>query len=343
MTNFSDEDYLLMESKDFLQRVTKLSQSEPQFTEAEEPELVDVSATNTQAWLMKVPDFLAKHFKSNNQDGDVLGTVRVFHATREYQLILSNDGASASGIPQVYDLTFNPDTTSANTYVFAEPNPATCEPASICAKVANEGHVLPQPGNLNYRQILHGRQERRRSIQRLKGNLTGCPSTERLGGMFMPGLARPKAFVRKTVKPMETKGGKRTRVPHNELMDDVFAAFAEYQYWYKSALLSRLYVPWAQLKDLMEDLCIYRTKGPYRGTYELKPHLSGRTGTDFDADVDADVSARESSSARSSAEPNASAVGPTPIETVGVEDLSDPTDENDLEEYEIMLRKFLGS
>lgn len=54
MTNFSDEDYLLMESKDFLQRVTKLSQSEPQFTEAEEPELVDVSATNTQAWLMKV-------------------------------------------------------------------------------------------------------------------------------------------------------------------------------------------------------------------------------------------------------------------------------------------------
>lgn len=116
-------------------------------------------------------------------------------STREYQLILSNDGASASGIPQVYDLTFNPDTTSANTYVFAEPNPATCEPASICAKVANEGHVLPQPGNLNYRQILHGRQERRRSIQRLKGNLTGCPSTERLGGMFMPGLARPKAFV----------------------------------------------------------------------------------------------------------------------------------------------------
>jgi hypothetical protein len=55
MTNFSDEDDdFLMETKDFLQRVTKASQSEPQSAEAEEPEPVDVSRANTQAWLMKV-------------------------------------------------------------------------------------------------------------------------------------------------------------------------------------------------------------------------------------------------------------------------------------------------
>lgn len=55
MTNFSDEDDgFLMETKDFLQRATQDSQSQPQSAEAEEPELVDVSGANTQAWLMKV-------------------------------------------------------------------------------------------------------------------------------------------------------------------------------------------------------------------------------------------------------------------------------------------------
>ncbi|KAF9335413.1 hypothetical protein BG006_000124 [Podila minutissima] len=325
MANFSDEDDdFLVETKDFLQRAAQASQSQPHSAEAEEPELVDVSGANTQAWLMKVPDFLANHFKSNNQDGDALGTVRVFPTTREFQLILSNDGAAASGIPQVYDLTFNPDTTSVNTYVFAEPNRITCEPASICAKVANEGHVLPQTGNLNYRQILHGRQERRRSIQRLEVNFTGSPTTERQGGMFMPGLARPKAFVHKTLKPKETKGGKRARVPHNELMDDIFVAFTKHQYWSKPALLHRIYVSWAQLKDMMEEMCIYHSKGPYHGTYELKPHLSGR--------FDADASGSASSIAHTSEEPNAAAAGSTSIEVVEEEDLSDLTDEDDLEE-----------
>ncbi|KAG0095323.1 hypothetical protein BGZ93_006041 [Podila epicladia] len=336
MTNFSDEDDdLLMKTKAFLQSAAHDSQSQPQSAEAEEPELVDVSGANTQAWLMKVPDFLAEHFMSNNQDGDSLGTVRVFPAKHQYQLILSNDGAAASGIPEVYDLTFNPETTSANTYVFAEPNRTTCEPASICAKVANEGHVLPQTGDLNYRQILHGRQERRRSIQRLDENSTGHPTTERQGEMFMPRLARPKAFIHKAMKPKKAKGGKRTRVPHNELMDYVFAAFTKHQYWSKSALLDLIYVPWAQLKDMMDKTCIYHRTGPYHGTYELKPHLSGRSGTD--------TSASASLSDHTSEEPNAVAAGYASIEAVGEEDLSDLMDEDDLEEYETQLRKFIES
>ncbi|KAG0024926.1 hypothetical protein BGZ81_007546 [Podila clonocystis] len=324
-----------METKDFVQRTTQAPQSQPQSAEAEEPELVDVSGANTQAWLMKVPGFLAEHFKSDNQDGDTLGIVRVFPATREYQLILSNYGAAESGIPRVYDLTFNPNTTSANTYIFAEPNRITCEPASICAKVTNEGHVLPQPGNMNYKKILRGRQERRCSIQSLEENLTGCSSTERLGGNFMPGLARPKVFIHKTPKPKDTKGGKRVRVPHNELMDDVFVAFTEHQYWPKSDLLARFYVPWAQLKDMVEELCIYHAKGPYHGTYELKSHLSGRS------EADADASASASLGARTSEEPNAA--GSTVTESVGEEDPSDLTDEDELEVYEVQLRKILES
>lgn len=118
---------------------------------------------------------------------------RLNSATKQYQLILSKD-EEAESIPQVYDVTFHPERTS-NTFVFGEPNAATGDAASICATIVNEGNVLPPPGDASYKQILHKREERRRSTKPLEENTKGRPSTETVGGMFMPGLARPMAFI----------------------------------------------------------------------------------------------------------------------------------------------------
>jgi len=123
-------------------------------------------------------------------------------------------------------------------------------------------------------------------------------------------------------------------------MDDVFAAFSQYPYWSKKALMEQFYVPWAQLKDVMDELCIYHTKGEYIGNYSLKSHLSGR----FDDSVNATTSASTSSSAYAvSPEQYATGTGSTSIETVGEEDLSDLTDEEELKEYEFELSRFLES
>lgn len=123
-------------------------------------------------------------------------------------------------------------------------------------------------------------------------------------------------------------------------MDDVFAAFAQYPYWSKKALVEQFYVPWVQLKEMMDEVCIYHNKGEYMGNYSLKPHLSGR----LDDSVSATASASTSSNAyASSPQQYATGAGFTPIETVGEEDLSDLTDEEELEEYEARLRRFLES
>lgn len=123
-------------------------------------------------------------------------------------------------------------------------------------------------------------------------------------------------------------------------MDDVFAAFAQYPYWSKKALMEQFYVPWAQLKEMVDEVCIYHNKGLYIGNYSLKPHLSGRFGDSVSATESASTS---SSASAASPRQYAAGAGSTLIEIVGEEDLSDLTDEEELEEYEARLRRFLES
>ncbi|KAF8951224.1 hypothetical protein BGZ52_013010, partial [Haplosporangium bisporale] len=71
-----EDDDSPLDSKEFMELVTQDTKGQPESGETE-TELLEVSGADKQAWLLKVPDFLIKHFNAFNQDGANVGIVRV--------------------------------------------------------------------------------------------------------------------------------------------------------------------------------------------------------------------------------------------------------------------------
>lgn len=69
---------------------------------------------------------------------------------------------------------------------------------------------------------------------------------------------------------------KATRMPRNELMDILFAAFDKYPYWSFKGILEHTNQPTQYLKEVLTEICILNKRGPYAGNYQLKPEFKDR-------------------------------------------------------------------
>ncbi|KAF9954381.1 hypothetical protein BGZ65_004066, partial [Modicella reniformis] len=171
---------------------------------------LDLSSAGTQAWLVKVPKFLADRWATVNKEGVDLGKVRIFSQTNPndpdsapFQLILPTDDITAN-LPKTYTLKMNPSQVS-NSFVFTEPTGPHPKPphgsgyptgkaTSLSATIKHECTVTPMQ-TTEYREIMRERnieaaKKGGRSVRMLGEN----NKTDR-GIMFLPGVGIRKGFI----------------------------------------------------------------------------------------------------------------------------------------------------
>ncbi|KAG0301342.1 hypothetical protein BGZ98_008437 [Dissophora globulifera] len=253
---------------------------------------LDLASAGTQAWLVKVPKFLAERWASVGEGVD-LGKVRIFNQTNPndpnsvpFQLLLPSDDITVN-LPKTYNLQMTPNQVT-NTFVFAEPTGAHPKPphapgyptgkaTSILATIKHECSVTPLPGSEEYRSIMRERnieaaKKGGRSVQILGPRNNADPAGGR-GGMFLPGVGIRSGFIQKKAKVQMDQ--KTTRMPRNELVDLLFKAFEEYQYWSFKGLVEYCKQPHSYLKEVLGEICNFIKKGPYTAKYQLKPEFAG--------------------------------------------------------------------
>ncbi|KAF9094795.1 hypothetical protein BGX29_002842 [Mortierella sp. GBA35] len=255
---------------------------------------LDLTKSETQAWLVKIPKFLADRWSTVNEEGINLGKVRIFNQTNPndpnaapFQLILPNDDRTQS-LPKTYRLNMNPNAVN-NTFVFTEPTGPHPKPphapgyptgkaTSILATIKHECAVTPNTESAEYREIMRERtaeanKKGGRSVKILGETRSGVDTAGGRGGMFLPGMGPRNGFIQKKVKVQMDQ--KTTRMPKNELMDLLFTAFEQYPYWSFKGLVEYVKQPQTYLKEVLSDICNFIKKGPYTAKYQLKPEFAG--------------------------------------------------------------------
>lgn len=64
---------------------------------------------------------------------------------------------------------------------------------------------------------------------------------------------------------------KRERLPKEDVMASLFSAFERNSYWRLQGLVDLTNQPVPYLKEILNELCNFNTRGPFKSTYQLKP------------------------------------------------------------------------
>ncbi|KAF7727333.1 hypothetical protein EC973_007642 [Apophysomyces ossiformis] len=180
------------------------------------------------------------------------------------------DGETSENIPQEYSISILPGEVH-NKFVFSENEHGG---KSISGTVHHECAATPtQLGS--YRNIM-----RKRVIDAGTPQRTVQVLGQNNQPVFVPGASNSMPtssfsdFI--TAKKRRTDKEKATRMPRNELMDLLFAAFERYPYWTFRGIVEHTKQPAQYLKEILSDICIHNKRGPYAGNYQLRPEYKQR-------------------------------------------------------------------
>ncbi|CEG77903.1 hypothetical protein RMATCC62417_12581 [Rhizopus microsporus] len=239
----------------------------------DDAEDLKLDQAENKVWLVKVPRFLSEMWKKIDQENVRLGSVRIYKDSAQQgkssvSLVLPDNETTAT-IPKEYSINFI-STDVQNKFVFSQSDHGK----AISGTVYHEGVAVPTETNA-YRNIMRKRVMEAGTPQR---------TTQVLGQnnqpIFVPGASStvPTSdfadFVQ-SKKPRLDKE-KATRMPRNELMDLLFAAFDRYPYWSFKGILEETKQPSQYLKEILNEICILNKRGPYAGNYQLKPEFKQR-------------------------------------------------------------------
>ncbi|ORX54466.1 transcription initiation factor IIF, beta subunit [Hesseltinella vesiculosa] len=219
---------------------------------------------NTKIWLVKVPKFLASKWSDMEQDDVNLGSVRIYKDTPE-------------DIPKEYTVKILPEEVK-NRYIFTQANNGRmflhfCR--TMRGKVHHDCTATPSQFG-TYRNIMRKRAYDAEIPQRSVRILDQDNQP-----VFVPGASAniPSTgfsdFV-VSVGKRKTDKEKATRLPRNELMDVLFAAFDRYPYWSFKGILEHTHQPAQYLKEVLSEICVLNKRGPYAGNYQLKSEFKHR-------------------------------------------------------------------
>ncbi|GAB5589447.1 hypothetical protein Unana1_04347 [Umbelopsis nana] len=227
----------------------------------EDADDLNISNIATKIWLVKVPNFLAEKWKNADQDSMNLGTVK---------LVLPENEMTAD-IPKEYSIKI-PSGEVENKYVFASNSHGAA--TRVVGKIHHECHVSPANWK-TYRDIMRKRVYEAdrpvRSVQVLGQNSQPIFAPGASSGMPASDFS---SFI-PSKKPRVDKE-KATRMPRNELMDMLFAAFERYPYWSLKGIVEHTRQPMQYLKEILGEICILNKRGPYTSMYQLKAEYKVR-------------------------------------------------------------------
>ncbi|KAK9241180.1 transcription initiation factor IIF, beta subunit [Lipomyces kononenkoae] len=274
---------------------------------------LDMSMAGTKVWLVRMPKFLRERWlEMENSDGQDLGIVRLRQDnTNDIRLILA-DNDTTKDIPHEYKLSVTNQNVS-NTFVFGEQNLARYsdgkarnqngalapqsangtikrrryqpysrvnipKKTSIAGTVYHECSLTVSAADKNYTNFVNQRKMMVESAPRpqvtLLNEIPGVTSA--MAGPSMKDSNSAFMKAQKREKDRTSADGKAARIPKNELYDQLFKLFEEYDYWSMKGFRERTRQPEAYLKEALESIAILNKKGPYALKYSLKPEYKGR-------------------------------------------------------------------
>ena len=231
---------------------------------------VEVENSERRVWLVKMPDFVYNKLIDLEGVGVDVGTVRIYPSgpdTPARVMIKLDPSGPCGNVPSEYELKISK--AQQQMYMFNEDE--SNEAVSIEGKVEQECQMKPVLSQ-GYRQMLYSRnQEANRSSR----------SVQYVDAFASPvGLGLPQYVNEHVLIERFNKRGssdlRRERLPHNELLNLLFHQFERQTHLSLQQLIEFTHQPVQYLKEVLSEIAIYNTRGPFKNFYELRSEFVKR-------------------------------------------------------------------
>ena len=285
------------------------SEDERELLLPEVAEELDTDGASRGVWLLKVPRLVADEWQ-RGRAGDEMGRVHVSPSGKKISLSLPTANESKSSFDEDSEVRYAleaPMSTLLSTgdstanaphfYVIAGPTKKREKDENNDGKVSEEdinqfrveGHVVYR---LDARPMVSGLHEKYRMLSRQRTELAGT----RVGGTQM--LNHSQSAVAQRIVPL--KGPSRTEIEkekrdrefmkrvtgegetereeaRDKLYDTIFKCFEQRERWSIGDLFGRSQVPVERLREILNEIAIKNSRGPYVNLYQLKPEYRQRS------------------------------------------------------------------
>ncbi|GJE89928.1 transcription initiation factor IIF subunit beta [Phanerochaete sordida] len=245
-----------------------------------------MDAGNGRVWLVKIPRHLMELWSSIDAENVHLATIRVYHQMKceatgrspKIVLILPPTAENPNEPGDQYELEIINEAVE-NQFVIAEraKEPGTASRARttiLTGRVKHECNLKPMLTE-KYRQRLKMRSMRAnmptRTIKRIEDEHPGDRGTI---NRLTSGVTNTTGFSNLIKPKQKSKQFERmARMPRNQLLDALFSAFREREFWSVKELRARTQQPEVYLKDVLGEIAAMHRSGEHNGTWELLPNF----------------------------------------------------------------------
>lgn len=230
--------------------------------------IVRTEHANRRVWLVKVPDFLADRLADLDEEGLELGVVRATPGAPgqppQVKLILSPSGPCGD-LPLEYDMQLSRCTQTL--HLFCED--VTGSAVMIEGKVEQECQLKPVLDE-QYRNMMKKRDEMANKPKRTIQLVDPIADSRQVG--LIPHVSEHEMLMKRKRKYEPEM--RKERLPREEVVNMLFNAFDKIPHWNLKALIDHTQQPSVYLKELLGEIAVYNTRGPYKNLYELKPEYN---------------------------------------------------------------------
>lgn len=229
---------------------------------------VDISSADRRIWLVKMPDFVYNKIIELEGEEDVdVGVVRIYPAVGDFPvrvMIKLDEEGPCGSIPLEYELKIARSQHQIHMFSENELN----EAISIDGKVEQECQMRPILSQ-DYRQVLHNRTKEANKPARTVQYVDPFASSVALG---LPKYVKENVLIERFNR-RGTNDLRRERLPHDELINLLFHQFERQPHWTLQQLIDYTHQPVQYLKEVLSEIALYNTRGPFKNLYELKPEF----------------------------------------------------------------------
>ncbi|EFA84517.1 TFIIF subunit [Heterostelium album PN500] len=235
---------------------------------------INTDNVETQAWLIKVPKHLADHWMTAG-GGTEIGKL-FFKSSNNLSLSINfKDKENNNGyVPsEELQLVTTPLPDSNPIKIFSED---TENALSFEGSIGLRCDVRMDLSSPAYRELMKSRTTSYNTKTRQSKTIEANDRSQ-LHRVY----SNPAKIAVSTTVYTKPKGksqeDKRERMQEEDLIDLIFKAFGEKQYWLLKDLVAYTDQPQVWLKQTLEKICTLHKRGSHRNSYEIKPEYKTST------------------------------------------------------------------
>ncbi|KAI0280934.1 transcription initiation factor IIF, beta subunit-domain-containing protein [Russula aff. rugulosa BPL654] len=221
-------------------------------------------------WLVKIPKFLMERWSKLDTEGVQLAKIRIYEPQ--------------SGAPRI--VVFNVE----NQIVVADRAKAPsgtgrARSTIMTGQIKHECNLRPLMTERYERRLMErgaAASEKSMRVRMMDGARAGRGGGKMLSSgitVFLSAYclftAGPLFLQRANDKPERGQSERMTRMPHNQLLDVLFALFRKREQWPIKLLREKTQQPEVYLKLVLSEIATLHRSGEFNGTWELRPSFKG--------------------------------------------------------------------